>query len=506
MSFAANPIDIGSRRELFVDDHLIDHLSGSAERRLGRPVPRERVLTFDAPWEGTSCGYFSVVKDDGRYRMYYRGSTFTITDGKLGFTSSVSHPHCLCCVESDDGIHWRRPNLGLVGFEGSRANNIVMMGETGEGHAGLKFNLGTFAVFRDANPAVPPDERFKVLFRMPRPLGLVVFKSPDGLHWSPLAETPVITHGAFDSQNLAFWDAERQQYRAYWRYDTAGVTTADEWTPAGWRAIRTAVSADFRHWTDEVDLAYGPEALEEHLYTNAIQPYARAPHLLLGFPMRYVERDWSSSLRALPDLAARELRSGDTDRYGKALTETLFMSSRDGVTFQRWPEGFLRPGIERPGTWNYGHNAVAWPLIETKSDQPGAPNELSFFATENYWTGPGGSALRRHTLRLDGFVALTAGMTGGELLTKPLRFAGACLRLNFATSAAGTIRVELQDAGGRALPGFALEDCEPLFGDTLDRAVVWQQGVDVSALAGQAVRLRFVLHDADCFAFRFGEA
>ena len=68
-------------------------------------------------------------------------------------------------------------------------------------------------------------------------------------------------------------------------------------------------------------------------------------------------------------------------------------------------EAFLRPGIERPGSWQYGAQYIGWHVVETKSALPGAPNELSLYATESYWHGTG-SALRRYTLRLDGFVSI----------------------------------------------------------------------------------------------------
>lgn len=132
----------------------------------------------------------------------------------------------------------------------------------------------------------------------------------------------------------------------------------------------------------------------------------------------------------------------------------------------------------------------------------GAPNELSFYAPESYWTG-NSSEVRRYTLRLDGFVSVQAPMKGGELVTKPLRFAGRELSLNFSSSAAGDVRVEIQDADGRPLPGYSLEECPPIFGDTIDRRVVWERGKDVGALAGKPVRLRFVLKDADVFSFQF---
>jgi hypothetical protein len=207
-------------------------------------------------------------------------------------------------------------------------------------------------------------------------------------------------------------------------------------------------------------------------------------------------------MRALPEPQHREWRARASLRYGTAVTEGLLMASRDGVRFKRWNEAFLRPGVERPGTWNYGQQYIAWHLVETKSALAGAPNELSLYASESYWTG-NSSELRRYTLRLDGFVSVTAPMSGGEVVTKPLIFAGNRLTLNFATSAAGSVQVEVQDPSGRPLPGCALEDCGIIFGDAIERAVTWESGIGLGAIAGSAVRLRFVLKDADLFAFQF---
>jgi hypothetical protein len=181
------------------------------------------------------------------------------------------------------------------------------------------------------------------------------------------------------------------------------------------------------------------------------------------------------------------------------------MSSRDGVHFDRWNEAFLRPGPERPETWLYGHNYIAWHAVETESELPGAPSELSLYAAEGTWTGDG-NAIRRYTLRLDGFVSIHAGWKGGELLTHPLRFDGDRLNLNFATSAAGSIRVEIQEADGTPIPGFQLDECAEVFGDTIERTVGWKHGPDVSRLAGHNVRLRFVLQDADLYSLRFSFA
>ncbi|MBC8356391.1 MAG: hypothetical protein H8E66_30805 [Planctomycetes bacterium] len=514
---AAEPIHIGSRRELFTDTALIERINGQLEFRLHHPTPREIVMLHDEPWEGNNTTYHCVFKDGDRYRMFYVGRNSTYQNGQLNIG-----PSSFCYAESDDSIHWRKPKLGLCEFQGSKANNIVM-----DAAAAAKHNarLGAPAVFRDENPEATPDARYKMFLNSRSPLGMFPMKSPDGIHWSPMSDKPVITDGAFDSMNLAFWDSERGEYRAYWRYFTGGTTNEKEWKPAGVRAIRTATSKDLLHWEAQSDLSY-QSSLEMELYENGIHPYHRAPHLLIGLPVRYVDRagassltssdgsdragperirKWPASLRALPDFEQRQARAALSERYGSALTEGLFMSSRDGVNFHRRDEGFLRPGIERPGTWNYGHQFVAWHGVETASALEGAPNELSLYATEGVWLEKKGKTLRRYTLRLDGFVSAHASAKGGELVTKPIVFSGRKLSLNFATSAAGSIRVAIEHPNGKPIDGFSLADCSPHFGDTLDRAVVWSNQQDPGRFAGTPVRLRFVLQDADLYSFRFGD-
>ena len=478
-------IDIGSRRELFVDDHLIETLR-DARRQLHHPTPREIAIVHDAPWEGAGSGYHSIIRDGDLYRLYYRGSALGVENGRLKLGREV-----YCYAESRDGITFTKPMLGLHEYNGSKQNNIIWSG------------VGThnFAPFLDKRADCPPESRYKALGGQAHEGGLFAFHSADGLHWSLMRDEPVVTEGAFDSQNLAFWDARAGVYRAYFRTFTAGITTGKVWQPAGYRAIRTAISRDFLTWEQEADLTY-KDSPAEHLYTNQIAPYVRAPHILIGFPTRYVERGWSDAMRALPELEHREQRAAAHLRYGTALTEGLLMASRDGVHFERWNEAFLRPGPERPDTWLYGQQYIAWHAVETAAALPGASPELSLYATEGSWHGQG-NALRRHTLRLDGFVSVNASRQGGELITRPLRFDGSRLLLNFATSAAGSVRVELQDTQGRPIPGFTLDDCPEHFGDTVERAVTWNSGSDVGRLAGQPIRVRFVLQDADLYSWQF---
>jgi hypothetical protein len=494
-SDSGSPIVIGDRRELLVDDFLVEKLSGEARLQLHSPVPQEIVLKTDAPWEGNASGYPSVFQDGQLYRMYYHAGHYR--HGGQPNETRPEHPWFLCYVESDDGIHWRRPELGLFEFDGSKKNNIIL---TPDSVAAIGGDPAHTAVFKDANPDCPEDARYKCII-VGKPHGLYVLKSADGIRFSIASDKPVITDGAFDSENLAFWDPVRQEYRAYWRTFTAGVADGTAWKPAGFRAIRTATSKDSLNWVDQADVRY-VDSPTEHLYTNQIQPYYRAPHIFMGFPMRYTDRGWSDSMMSLPGLDQRLARSKASPRYGTAITDGLFMTSRDGVLFQRWNEAFLRPGPRQQGSWVYGDNMIFWGLVETASALGDAPNDLSIYASENYWQGAGVS-VRRLTLRIDGFVSLRAPARGGELLTKPLVFDGGNLTLNMATSGAGSIQVEIQDAAGQAVPGYTLADCPEVFGDELARVVRWRHGADVRPLAGKPVRLRFVLKDADLYAFQF---
>lgn len=469
-------LEIGARRELFVDDFLIDRRRG-AELRLHHPIPREIVLVHDAPWEGSGCGYHVVFRDDGRFRMYYIAAALTNEEG----TELPRRPLFACYAESPDGIHWTKPDLGLIPFHDSTHNNIVWTTPTTD----------NFAVYKDPNPACRPGERYKALAAGQG--GLWAYKSADGLRWSPLKDSPILTQGAFDSLNLAFWDPLRQHYWCYFRDFHQGL-----------RDIRVSTSTDFLEWTEPEILTY-TDSPEEQLYTNMVIPYERAPHLFVGFPTRYTERPWSAGFRALPDPEHRQRRMKFSPRYGTALTDGLFMSSRDGRRFRRWGEAFIRPGIERKHNWVYGDGYQNWGLLETAAADPLAPPELSLYTTENLWKTA--TRLRRHTLRVDGFVSLSAPLEGGEVLTKPLVFSGARLTLNFSTSGAGSLRVELQDATGQPLEGFTLEQCDEVFGDALERTVTWRDGQsDLRSLAGRPVRLRLMLKDADVFSLRFGEA
>ena len=504
----SEPLAIGARLEPLIDDYLFANLEGRIELRLHPPVKREVVMQTGAPWEGNACLYRTVMQDDhGLFRMYYGAWQYDMGGGQMNYP----HPYYLCYAESRDGKRWTKPSLGMVQYEDNRRNNILLSPQS---FAGIDLSAGDAAIFRDTNPACQEDAPYKALVPGRSPRALYALQSADGIHFSLMPRDteavppPVITQGYFDSQNLAFWDGHRGQYRAYFRDFRGGA-------PHGVRAIKTATSSDFLHWSEPKWLEYG-DSPEEALYTNQIRPYARAPHILFGFPMRYVDRGWVSQTDCLPGLDLRRERSAAHPRYGTVVTDGLFMSSRDGETFKRWGEACIRPGPGSVDSWVYGDNCIAWGLLETETDTLGAPPdsrpcseavahpELSLYVTEGYWSGRSMN-VRRYSTRLDGFVSLHASLTGGACLTRPLIFSGRRLFLNYATSAAGSLRVEIQDHEGRPVPGLSLDESEEIFGDSINQVARWAGGSDLASLAGRPIRIRFLLKDADLYSIQFRE-
>ncbi len=482
----ADPIDVGSRRELFIDDALVDSME-NVTLKVHQPVRKEVSIKWDKPWEGSGCGYTTVFQDGDKYRMYYKSWNHP---GRV--KGAKEHPLVIGYAESADGVHWTRPNLGLYEFEGSKENNITL-------DRIADSECHDFSPFIDLNPEATPEGKYKAIgvkHAGKKDRGLWAFQSPDGINWTPMKDGAVYTQGAFDTQNIAYYCEQEGQYVLYYRVFIEGV-----------RHIEKAVSDDFVNWTRIGPIQFprgdGPTP-QEAFYVNQIKPYYRAPHILIGFPARYCDRGLTASTYELPEPELRKERVAVSRRYGTAVTDTVLITSRDGINFQRPKEPFLPPGLRTRYNWSYGDNYIAWHVVETGPTEDDMPRELSLYSTEAYFTEDW-SRLRRFTLRIDGFVSAHADHDGGELLTKPFTFAGKRLSLNMATSAAGLVQVELQTAEGEPLEGFALADADPLYGDTLDRTVSWKGNTDVSALAGKPIRMRFVLKEADVYSWKFEE-
>ncbi len=130
-------------------------------------------------------------------------------------------------------------------------------------------------------------------------------------------------------------------------------------------------------------------------------------------------------------------------------------------------------------------------------------NEISLYVGRHY-SYPS-IHLERFVLRTDGFASVNAPFSGGELLTRPLLIDGDNLVLNYSTSAAGSIRIEIQDAEGNPIPGFKLEQSPLIFGDQIAGTVGWERPdpMMLSRLGEKPIRLRFLMKDANLYSFRF---
>jgi hypothetical protein len=379
-----------------------------------------------------------------------------------------------CYAESPDGIHWTKPELGITTVNGSKHNNVIL--------ADPAFS-SDFSPFLDKRPGVPGDERYKALGGTMR-TGLMAFASADGIHWRKLREDPVFPatkQSSFDSQNLAFWSESEQKYVAYYRtFKTFPGLGKVRW-------ITRSTSDDFLRWSAPQEMSFG-DVPPEHLYINQTSPYFRAPHIYISIAARF----WPGR-RALTDEEVAQ--AGIEEGYYKDISDVVLFTTRGGTRYDRtFLESFLRPGTG-PNNWASRTNYPVLNVVET------GPAEMSFYVNRDYAQPT--AHVTRYTLRLDGFNSVHAPYAGGEMLTRPLTFSGKELEINYATSAAGGIRVELQDASGKPVPGFTLADSQEIIGDHIARVVTWKSGSSVAALAGKPARLRFVMKDADLYSIRF---
>ena len=484
----ATPIDIGDRRQLFIDDALIDpSRTQNVTRRLNPPHKIQRVLTPQQPWEALGFVFYCGVIDDGGAAKLYHHSY-----------DREKKKHSMLAT-STDGLNWERPKLGLKDYEGSTANNL------------LPLTSVEATVFLD--PHSPPEKRYRMVhtrgFPDPAKAGVCVASSADGLRWNEAPDRclPFIP----DSQPSAFWDERIGKYVIYlrawnpiravarvevadlesaWPYD-ASVPPLHVWgkdkIPTFSRELPTALAYD------EHDQPY----LQP--YTSEAMPYPGSPDVYFAFPadfQNYKAPEWKS----------RALTSND------GTFDIGFAVSRDGIAWTRWREPYLPTGLYddldlrlvsmgfgmvRRGPWLHQY-FVGWPYTHGRPEvwerDP---------ATREAWYGKDLGGIYCATQRVDGFLSMDASNDGGTLTTKPIAFQGERLRLNIHTTGGGSARVALLDELGNALPGFAVEDCEVIQDDAIDYEVRWRNAPDLRAHAGRQVRVQVTMRNAKLYALQF---
>ena len=456
------PIAIGSGKQLLFDRKFIADSQNIAVV-MNRPVKAGKVLSPDQPWEAFRLTtYFTVVQDGAICRMYY--SCFS-KDQWHTPNSWQEHAY-LCYAESKDGIHWEKPDLGIVEFDGSKKNNIILP------------SVVDGTVFID--PVAPPERRYKLLSTVgPHAGGLRVSYSSDGIHFT--LGKPVNSWGP-DSQQNVFWDRRLKKYTAFLRKNTSlgravGRLEMDD-IESSWPGELSVVFIRDEHDPADVDF-----------YTNACVQYPWADDAYFMFPAAYHHFPPQMGNDGLLDSSAAVSRDGikwirpDRGPYvplgeGDAWDGKLLMM---GV-------GMVRMG---DSIYQY-YNGVSLSHGGTRRK----PEELR---KKLVGWGDIGCVIQR----LDGFYSADAAYTGGWLVTPPIVFEGSRLMLNVNTSAAGSAYVAITDARGKPLSGFAVADCDKIMTNDTDHVVSWKGNSDVSALAGKPIRLRFEMRSTKLFGFQF---
>ena len=481
-------LNLGSRRELFVDHLLIDRLDNT-RLQLHEPVSGGVAIRIDKPWEGPANGPMSVIELDGRLLLYYRGWALTDAADQNGVG---------CVAESrDGGATWIKPVLNLVTRPDWPDNNIIA---TDDGEPRFAFPCAPWV---DTRPGVPAAERIKMIQSEPisgekhtamidpaGPKRLVFWASADGFTFRKLDPQPEMISdlpNCFDGGNTVFWSEAEGQYLLYYRFmDFEGGVCR--------RTVARTTSRDLMTWTPSVPMTYG-DTPREQFYTNDTQPYFRAPHLYLAPAARFME-----GRQAITEAQAVSLgmKTIGPHVYFKDCSDAVLLTSRAGSTVydRTFMQTFIRPGLGH-GNWVSRTNYPVTGIL------PAGHAQIQLLVSRHYMQDSW--HIERLLLRTDGFASVSAPWAGGELVTKPFTFTGKALELNYRTGAPGFVRVEIQDKDGMPIPGHALDDCPEIIGDEIGRIVSWKQGADVSRLAGRPVRLRFGMKDADLFALRFRE-
>ena len=471
----ADVLDVGHQKQLFIDSRFIGASSGvtlkqNPSQKLGAIVDMN-----GKPSNEKTGGYFKVISDSGKFKMYY---------------SSFENDHNICYAESSDGLHWNKPDLGF----GKQPANMI---------PGMSLDATIMVDMHDI-----AERRYK-MFRADwdnsgaEGHGIYGYTSADGIHFSPVGRLlPLRPEGNI----IAEWDQRINKYVVWmrvlnrngenqrqfarmemdnilkpWPYN--GKAPDDFWAePSHWPVVLKTDDRDDPH---------------SDMYCSGISIYPYAQDVYLAFPSMF--RHYSPNQQPW-------FRFEPGNDYG--LIDVQMAVSRDGINWKRddrspyftmglpdEPDRWLTmmgPGIIRVGNWLYQYYWSTGRLHDSGIMRP-EYDHLVTVPARIY-------ALKQ---RLDGFISADFDYGGGTLLTPVMKFNGDHLELNVDTGAMGHMKVELRDQQDKPLPGYSLADCEEIGGNFIDTMVRWKGNSDLSALRGVPVRVYFEARAAKLYAFQF---
>jgi hypothetical protein len=504
---------VATKKQLFIDDQLVAHAVG-VKWQVNPPRKAGSILTPIPEIEGPYIATNTVLPVGNEFWMYYTfyaPEEWLERDWKGEVPGDVRHMTCL--AKSQDGIHWERVNVNQFDI-GRGKNNAIIMPCTGgtvfldpnktRGHQFWFIgNISENPWWDESKGAV-----YKLLDKDGEKVGGAMYlcHSVDGIDWQRIKE-PILPIWC-DTQNQAFYDPHIKKYVAYvrgrvnklrsvfrgeskeldrvpWPYEIKPET---EIGPGGlipkmiheeWPVVIESDSLD-PPYTD----IYTPNV---HIY-----PYADSRVYLAFLPVYRRYKFFESFGR---DTRGQYKNDGPV--------ETQLAVSRDGIHWKRYHEPYIPLGTSNETDGGCIYMGVG--MIRQG-------DEIWHYYTGSPWTHGSypyqpelKNGIFRTVQRLDGFVSVDAGHSGGELITHPLVFKGNRLHLNINCGAMGEAWVEIQDASGNPIPNYGMEDCVSVDRNGVAQEVWWKNGPDVSSLSEQPVRLRIKIRSSKLFAFQFVE-
>jgi hypothetical protein len=471
---------VGDHKQLFIDHRFI---AASENVALNMNPAQKLGMVLDSSkerWEKGPGGYFRVIEDGGKFKMYYG--------------AFVESGHGLCYAESDDGLHWTKPALGVVEINGSKANNIIYADDAIDA-----------TIMVDPNDA--PARRYK-LFRSrvtsdPVRAGVYASYSSDGIHFTEAGRVLPMWP---ETSLIADWDPRIGKYVVFLRVfvrdnenqrRVGRLETDDLLKPWPYRPTTPLLSPPS---PENIPAVLSVEARDDpysDLYTNAacIYPYAQDVYLMFPSAFRHFSPSRQPWFRFQPG-----------NDYG--LIEVQMAVSRDGI---RWDRPDRRPYFPMglPDEWDRWLTMMGVGMIRRGNAlyqyywSTGRTHDSGILRPEYDKLLEPKGAIGAVRQRLDGFISADFAYTGGTLTTPPLVFSGTQLRLNIDTGGMGTAFVAIRDAQGKPIPGFTREECEEIGGNFLDTPVRWRGNGDLSSLRGRPIVLHIAARGTKLYAFQF---
>lgn len=475
------PVDVGSRRQLLMDRHVVDDVNG-AFRTVHQPLkhPANPVITGDPQGDAEGPHSFgSVIReaDTGKFRLWAGTSDPAILE-RSGKTALGTQP----CVyyESDDGIEWRRPDLGLFEHWGGKDNNVfwdhimdcvVPLPERMR-------DKGRYALMYQ--PILDPEQ----LPPDAHPMRKHFAFSEDGIHFTDVPENPVL-QGRSDTNNCIVYNPERDVFMQYRR---ATVNAGEI------RRIAYTESQDLLSWTQPITIITRDEIDPLFLYGMPVSRYH-------GIYLGYLFCLWNSP------------KADEFVGNGKDFKmDTQLAWSRDGIGWERHPQRptFIPNSPPRVGALDWGMAQGMASAIEMGDEV------YVYYGGRPYLHNPGSAKDKRDTprsimlatLKRDRFVSIDATEDGGYMLTRPLAYPGGRLHINArTTSPDGFVRVAVREGhgvrDGEWVADFRFEKSRPFSGDSLDAVISWEGNDTLGSFPSTVLRLHFWMESAELYSFWF---